>query len=209
MLVINKKKSQEILASAIGLFIEKGYQNTKIIDIAESAGVGKGTVYEYFTGKEELLLMVLENVVSKDFAKVDTLIMEKDDCYQQLLAYLRTHMGLMQKYGSNLPDLAQQLLNPANKLSSEIIHIIHGIMDHQYQVLWNILDRGSKSGEIACSNVSLAASAAMGAINYYITLKSQCDSMAKNSEFSWAKEAASWTEENLMDFLMDGLNNKS
>jgi len=207
--VINKKKSQEILASAIGLFIEKGYQNTKIIDIAEAAGVGKGTVYEYFTGKEELLLMVLENVVSKDFERVDTLIMEKDNCYQQLLAYLNTHMGLMQKYGRNLPDLAQQLLNPANKLSSEIIHIIHGIMDHQYGVLWNILDRGAKSGEIGCSNVSLAASAVMGAINYFITLKSQCGSLPKDAEFSWAKEAASWTEKDLMDFLMDGLTNKS
>ncbi|MDX9889044.1 MAG: TetR/AcrR family transcriptional regulator [Anaerovoracaceae bacterium] len=207
--MINKKKSQEILASAIGLFIEKGYQNTKIIDIAEAAGVGKGTVYEYFTGKEELLLMVLENVVSKDFERVDTLIMEKDNCYQQLLAYLNTHMGLMQKYGRNLPDLAQQLLNPANKLSSEIIHIIHGIMDHQYGVLWNILDRGAKSGEIGCSNVSLAASAVMGAINYFITLKSQCGSLPKDAEFSWAKEAASWTEKDLMDFLMDGLTNKS
>lgn len=117
-------------------------------------------------------------------------------------------MGLMQKYGSNLPDLAQQLLNPANKLSSEIIHIIHGIMDHQYQVLWNILDRGSKSREINISNISLAASAIMGAINYYITLKSQCAFAPKNSEFSWAREAVSWTEEDLMDFLMEGLNNK-
>ena len=130
--MINRKKSQQILASAVALFIEKGYQNTKIIDIAEAAGVGKGTVYEYFSGKEELLLMVLENVVSKDFEKIDTLVLEKDSCYEQLLNYLRAHMSLMQKYGSNLPDLAQQLLNPANKLSSEIIHILHSIMDHQF-----------------------------------------------------------------------------
>ncbi len=204
--MINRKKSQQILASAIALFIEKGYQNTKIIDIAEAAGVGKGTVYEYFSGKEELLLMVLENVVSKDFEKVDALILKKDSCSEQLMNYLRAHMSLMQKYGSNLPDLAQQLLNPANKLSSEIIHILHGIMDHQFYLVRDILEKGEKSGEIAISNVSLAASAVMGAINYYITLKSQSCSASKNSEFSWASDAISWTEEDLMELLMDGLN---
>ena len=114
-------------------------------------------------------------------------------------------MILMQKYGSNLPDLAQQLLNPANKLSSEIIHILHGIMDHQYHLLWNIIDKGQKSKEIKVSNVSLAASTVMGSINYYITLKSQCRSVSTDSEFSWASEAASWTEEELMKFLMAGL----
>lgn len=205
---MNRKKSQQILASAIALFIEKGYQNTKIIDIAEAAGVGKGTVYEYFSGKEELLLMVLSNVVSKDFESVETLIAKNDDCYNQLVAYLRAHMALMEKYGSNLPDLAQQLLNPANKLSSEIIHILHGIMNHQYHVLWNILDQGQKSGEISTSNVSLAASTVMGAINYFITLKSQSYSVSKETEFSWAKEAAAWTETDLMEFLMAGLRQK-
>lgn len=207
--MINRKKSQQILASAVALFIEKGYQNTKIIDIAEAAGVGKGTVYEYFSGKEELLLMVLENVVSKDFEKIDTLVLEKDSCYEQLLNYLRAHMSLMQKYGSNLPDLAQQLLNPANKLSSEIIHILHSIMDHQFYVVNNILKKGKESGQITSSNVSLAASAVMGAINYYITLKSQCYGVSENSEFSWAGDAASWTEEDLMELLMDGLNKKN
>lgn len=201
----NRKKSQQILASAITLFIEKGYQNTKIIDIAEAASVGKGTVYEYFSGKEELLLMVLRNVVSKDFERVEKLIAKNDDCYNQLIAYLRAHMSLMQKYGSNLPDLAQQLLNPANKLSLEIIHIIHGIMDHQYHVLWNIIDKGQKAGEINTTNISLAAATVMGAINYFITLKSQCDSLSKDTEFSWAKEAVSWTESDLMEFLMAGL----
>lgn len=203
--MINKKKAQQILASAISLFIEKGYQHTKIIDIADAAGVGKGTVYEYFASKEELLLMVLENVVSKDFKEVDSIIVKNDNCYNQLLSYLRVHLRLLEKYGSNLPDLAQQLMNPANQLSSEIIHVLHSIMDHQYHVLIGILDQGQKSGEIKVPNISLAASIVMGAINYYITLKSQANTNSKRAEFTWTNEAASWTEEDLMEFLMSGL----
>ena len=40
---------------AIKLFAEKGFENTTIQEIADSAGIGKGTVYEYFKTKEDIL----------------------------------------------------------------------------------------------------------------------------------------------------------
>ena len=42
------------LDTALDLFVQKGYLDTKIIDIFNAAGIGKGTVYEYFSSKEEL-----------------------------------------------------------------------------------------------------------------------------------------------------------
>jgi len=53
--IINKKrKKQQILEAAIEVFARKGFKETKISSIAENAGIGKGTVYEYFTSKDEL-----------------------------------------------------------------------------------------------------------------------------------------------------------
>ncbi|TFG07105.1 TetR/AcrR family transcriptional regulator, partial [Candidatus Thorarchaeota archaeon] len=37
-----------------------GYYKTKMIDIAESMGVSKGAIYQYFDSKQDLLLSVLE-----------------------------------------------------------------------------------------------------------------------------------------------------
>ncbi len=52
-------KRQRILRAAEGLFAEKGYANATIQAIATAAGVGDGTVYDYFKNKEDVLFSVL------------------------------------------------------------------------------------------------------------------------------------------------------
>ena len=47
-------KRDLILDTAFQLFIQRGYMETRIIDIAEACGMGKGTFYEYFDSKEVL-----------------------------------------------------------------------------------------------------------------------------------------------------------
>ncbi len=49
-----EKKSQ-IMMAAITLFAQKGFEKTTINDISKEAGIGKGTVYEYFQNKEEMI----------------------------------------------------------------------------------------------------------------------------------------------------------
>lgn len=48
------KKKQEILVAAIKIFSKKGIKNAKIADIAHEAGIGKGTIYEYFRSRDEI-----------------------------------------------------------------------------------------------------------------------------------------------------------
>jgi AcrR family transcriptional regulator len=56
IIVDKQKKRQEIMEAAIAIFSRMGYHRAKIKDIADEAGVGKGTVYEYFETKEDLFL---------------------------------------------------------------------------------------------------------------------------------------------------------
>lgn len=50
-----KKKQSSLLLNAYNLFMTKGISNTSIAEIAEMAGVGKGTFYSYFKDKEDLI----------------------------------------------------------------------------------------------------------------------------------------------------------
>lgn len=59
MQVIDEKKRSKILASAAQLFAAKPFHKVLLSDVAEAAGVGKGTLYIYFKGKDELYLSVL------------------------------------------------------------------------------------------------------------------------------------------------------
>lgn len=55
----NKNKRIKILEAALYLFSRKGYHRTRMREIAEHAGVGKGTIYEYFESKEDLFTSLI------------------------------------------------------------------------------------------------------------------------------------------------------
>lgn len=44
----------EILDAATHVFFQKGYKRTRMEDIAVLAGITKGTIYLYFSNKEEV-----------------------------------------------------------------------------------------------------------------------------------------------------------
>jgi AcrR family transcriptional regulator len=53
--VDKKEKKDQIVEAAIREFARKGFSRTTINDIANAASIGKGTVYEYFSNKEEIV----------------------------------------------------------------------------------------------------------------------------------------------------------
>jgi AcrR family transcriptional regulator len=60
-LKLKKEKTRKrIIKSAALVFAEKGYAGTTISDVAGRAEIGKGTVYGYFRGKEDLFFSVFE-----------------------------------------------------------------------------------------------------------------------------------------------------
>jgi len=56
-------RPEEITAAALELFVERGYANTRLEDVAARAGVSKGTVYLYFANKEDLFKAVVREVL--------------------------------------------------------------------------------------------------------------------------------------------------
>ncbi len=57
------QKKREILEAAIRVFSERGVNHFKMIDIAKEAKIGKGTIYEYFNDKDNLILGCFEYFV--------------------------------------------------------------------------------------------------------------------------------------------------
>jgi AcrR family transcriptional regulator len=58
-------RPQELLEAALALFVEKGFAATRAEEVAQHAGVSKGTLYLYYPSKEELFKAVVRhNVVS-------------------------------------------------------------------------------------------------------------------------------------------------
>ena len=67
-------KRQTILRAAADVFARQGYLRTRVADVATAAGVGKGTVYEYFDSKEELLFGVWELIHAEVDERIDSIL---------------------------------------------------------------------------------------------------------------------------------------
>ena len=59
------EKKDNIIGAAILVFARKGYAAARIIDVARAAGIGKGTIYEYFSSKEDLFFSVFQQVMQE------------------------------------------------------------------------------------------------------------------------------------------------
>jgi len=53
------KKRKEIAKSCCALFYEKGYNNISVSALAKNAGIAKGSIYEYFSCKEDIILELM------------------------------------------------------------------------------------------------------------------------------------------------------
>lgn len=56
-------RPEEITAAALELFVERGFANTRLEDVAARAGISKGTLYLYFENKEDLFKAVVREAL--------------------------------------------------------------------------------------------------------------------------------------------------
>ncbi len=71
-------RKQHVLNMAHQLFIEKGFQNTSIQDILEDSGISKGTFYNYFSSKSELLIALFKTLYAQLEKERNELLMGQD-----------------------------------------------------------------------------------------------------------------------------------
>lgn len=63
-------KRDEIVAAAQSLFTDEGYEATSMSRLAAAAGVAPNTIYWYFENKDDVLIAVLNRVVSHVMVEV-------------------------------------------------------------------------------------------------------------------------------------------
>jgi TetR/AcrR family transcriptional regulator len=128
----------ELLAAALDLFVEKGYAATRVEEVAQRAGVSKGTLFLYFTSKEELFKAVVRENISGRFAEWSNELETYEGSSEDLVRYCMTswweRIGstkasgipkLMMSEAGNFPEIAkfyqEEVLQPGNALIKRIL----------------------------------------------------------------------------------------
>ncbi len=94
MLKVSKKSSEHakkirerIIKSATKNFSKKGYANTSMSTISDSAKISKGGMYHYFTSKEELFLAVIFQERETNLQKGSELFKKREKLLEDLGKY--------------------------------------------------------------------------------------------------------------------------
>ena len=82
---------RRILDAASAIFDEKGYLNASLQDIADAAGILKGSLYYYIDSKEDLLHAVIQNLHDRAAQNL-YLLPDGADSRQQLERFVRDHV---------------------------------------------------------------------------------------------------------------------
>jgi len=93
----DKSKREVILDVAADVFAANGFYRTKMEDIAEKANIGKGTIYEYFSGKTELFKEMLLSVADSYLQALKEEIKRGKDIREKLCNIFLLHLEFLDK----------------------------------------------------------------------------------------------------------------
>lgn len=197
-------KRELIMQAAMELFKEKGYTNTRIIDIANKAGIGKGTVYAYFESKEDLMIKLIREIVHEDFSKM-LISYGVGTVRDKLLKYIEDTDKMIEKYGVYATIFRDQIVLNNEVNSEEAVEVVRTITAGQYQKLRNIIADGMASGEISAANVDQATLYAITAVATHMITKLSEEDKCCVPPFLATGDLKGLSKEALVDFILNGI----
>src|SRR5690606_24057180 len=104
-----EKRRNQIVKASIKLFKQKGFAKTTTREIAKESGFSIGTLYEYVRTKEDVLLLVFDNINKNVFDKLKEVIDVKEPSVENLLGVIDSYYRLTDKLQEEILILYQEL----------------------------------------------------------------------------------------------------
>ncbi len=92
-----RQHEEEILQAARELFARKGYHSTTLEEIAQNAQFGKGTIYNYFSSKEDLFYGILNGLLDEAVEVAETSVTLPGTTRDKLTAYAKSILSFSEK----------------------------------------------------------------------------------------------------------------
>jgi len=144
--VDKKKKADAIGAAAIKVFRELGYHRARMADIAAGAGIGKGTLYEYFSNKAAILEFEIERYFSAFESSVVTAMAEEDTAGRRLLSLVGFAFDHVTQWEDHCVVYAEYF--GASRTEERGRFSLSRIYAEMQDVIQALLEEGQASGEI-------------------------------------------------------------
>ncbi|HPH12670.1 MAG TPA: TetR/AcrR family transcriptional regulator [Burkholderiaceae bacterium] len=191
----------ELLAEALELFVEKGFAATRADEVAKRAGVSKGTLFLYFSSKEELFKAVVRDNISGRYpgwaAEFEAFEGSTADMLRYAMNSWWTSVGATKASG-----ISKLIMSEASNFPELAAFYQKEVIEPGHALIRRILQRGIDRGEIRPIDMTQAVHIIMAPLLYLV--------MCKHCYGTFADESARLVPEEFLatqvDTLLDGLS---
>ncbi len=119
--VLNRDKLEaDIVAEAVRVFAENGYEGTSIATVADNAGLSKQNLMYYFPTKQALYQRVLDDVLDEWLARMDTLADPAQEPRDMLRAYVQAKLRFSREHPWGSRVYAMEVISGAPLFGEQI-----------------------------------------------------------------------------------------
>jgi len=155
------KRRHEIFHQVVNVFLKKGFQETSMREIAEAAGLGKSTLYDYFKTKDEILVYFFEDQLNDLTAEAQKIAVQNTPADIRLRQIMGSYI---ENFQAN-KNLFLKLSFESQRLNAESQKQIQQ-KRHAYQdMIRALIDEGVREGVFRRVNSLLAARLLVSAIS--------------------------------------------
>lgn len=148
-------RPQELLAAALDLFVERGYAATRLDDVAAKAGVSKGTLYLYFTNKQDLFKEVVRQTLLPVIGEAEGVISSYDGPTTELFAMVMQRWW-EQVGATKLSGIAKLIMAEAGNFPELAAFYREEVVSRGCALISSTVERGIRRGEFRSVNVEMA-----------------------------------------------------
>ena len=139
-------RPEEILDAALDLFTEKGFSATRMLDVADKAGISKGTLYLYFENKEAIFRAVVQEMITPRLDEFEEMVRLYKGPSDVLLKQMIK--GWWQSVGeTRISAIPKLITSEAGNFPEMAEFFINTVVKRVRKLFTDVVSRGMTSGE--------------------------------------------------------------
>ena len=155
-------KRERILRAAIRVFARKGFYATRVSEIAKAAGVADGTIYLYFKNKDDVLVSIFEDRISKLIRVLRAELEPPGTFDERFRRVIELQLGLLE----GQRDLAEVVTVNLRQSSRLLKQFATPLFTEYLEVIAGLIAQGQREGVVRADvNPRVGARALWGALD--------------------------------------------
>ena len=154
-------RPREICAAALDVFAEKGFAAARLDEIAQRAGVSKGTLYLYFKDKADLFRAVVRDTVAPNIDVVRTMVEGADLPFPDVIRLFLLRFAALTSQ-ARVGAVAKMVIGESRNFP-ELAKVWHDeVVSKALGLIAGLIERGQAKGEVRAGDPRLLTFTLMG-----------------------------------------------